>query len=33
MENNIDPYFYEKIREIFYNKWYKYIYQNYYNNL
>ena len=24
MENNMDPYFYKKLKKIFYNKWYKY---------
>ena len=34
MENIIDknPYFYEKLQEILYNKWYQYIYENYYSN-
>ena len=34
MENNqeINTYFYEKLQEILYNKWYQYIYDNYYSN-
>ena len=30
LENN--PYFYEKLRNIIYIKWYKYIYIQYYTN-